>query len=259
MLLPYAFRTVGFVFCGIVLAASASATPLFDAMRSVFENNYGIQLVADQEQFPVEGTGGTITGRNTGTSNGDMVLYFLRKEFAKYPAELVRRSGVRRIVLCRDLKSGETRIAGVAAEVNATIYFDSTASVGNESHRRRTLHHEFFHFLDYARGGDVMNNDGWEAINRGSVSYGSAPPPMKPGQSDWATHPAPGFISDYSLNALPEDRAELFAGMMTNNLKLRLLVQSDQKLAAKVGQLKTEVQQLCPAMNESFWAEIAKF
>ena len=187
------------------------------------------------------------------------MLYFLRKEFAKYPADLVRRSGVKRIALCRDLKSGETRIAGVAVEANATIYVDSTASVGNESHRRRTLHHEFFHFLDYTRDGDVTRNEPWETINRGTVSYGSAPPPMKPGQYDWASHPALGFISDYSLKALPEDRAELFAGMMTNNLKLRLLVQSDQKLAAKVGLLKAELRHFSPEVNETFWAGIAKF
>lgn len=243
----------------LMLSAAAHATPLFEEMVTQFEKIYGIQLVADQEKFPVDGTGGTITGTNTGKNNGDMVLYFLRKEFAKYPADLVRRSGVKRIALCRDLKSGSTRIAGVAVEANATIYVDSTASVGNESHRRRTLHHEFFHFLDYTRGGDVMHNEPWETINRGTVSYGSAPPPMKPGQYDWASHPALGFISDYSLKALPEDRAEVFAGMMTNNLKLRLLVQSDQKLAAKVAIIRGELVHFCPEVNDAFWSGIAKF
>ncbi|MEO6005876.1 MAG: hypothetical protein ABIZ04_25875 [Opitutus sp.] len=243
----------------IWLALSVQASPLLDQMSAQFKRDFGIQIVADGEPYPVGGAEGTILAQNTGVNNADMVLSFLRKEFAKYPVELIRLSGVKRIVLCRELRIGSTRIAGVAVERNASIYVDSTTMVGDELHRRRTFHHEFFHFLDYSRGGDIGSNPAWMAANAPGIAYGATPPPEKPGQHRWASHPAPGFVSDYSLKALPEDRAELFAGLMTNNLTLRFMLQKDLYLATKVRLLKDELQQLCPKVDETFWTGVTKF
>jgi hypothetical protein len=260
MLPNQSFRWSLSIFTVLGIAAAAThASPLLDEMNAQYRRDYGIQLVADSEVYPVAGPGETIDAKNTGEKNGDMVLYFLRKEFAKYPAELVRLSGVKRIVLCRGLKIGGARMAGVAVEKNASIYVDSTTEVGDESHRRRTLHHEFFHFLDYAQHTEVMHNSAWEAANPPGVYYGSAPPAAKPGAHNWASHPFTGFLSNYSLKAVPEDRAEIFAGLMTNNLTLRLLLQRDQNLATKVRLLKDELGQFCPRMDAAFWGRIAKF
>lgn len=241
-------------------AVVAEASPLFDQMAEQFKRDFDVQLVAENEGYPLGGPGGRIDAKNTGERNGDMVLYFLRKEISKYPAELVRASGVKRIVLCRDLKADGRRVAGVASPSNASIYVDSTAQVGDEAHRRRTLHHEFFHFLDHAQHpSDMATNTVWKNANAPGVSYGSAAPPQKPGQYNWASHPAPGFISDYSLTAIPEDRAELFAALMTNNLTLRTLLQRDPFLAKKTQMLKDELQRFCPAADEAFWAKTAAF
>jgi len=243
------------------VAARAMAAPesaLFAQMKAQFQANYGIGLAADFETYPVAATDGAISAQNAGAHNVDMVLYFLRKEFAKYPPELLRQSGVRRIVFCHGLASHGHRIAGVAVQKNATIYMDSTTEVGDEAHRRRTLHHEFFHFLDYAMhaGADLNHDAGWEAANAPGVPYGGSgtnqPVP------NWASHPAAGFVSDYALKALPEDRAEVFGGIMTNNLTMRLLVQRDKFLAAKVQVLKDELKTFCPQVDEAFWARTAK-
>jgi len=227
-------------------------------MNAQYKREYGIEIVADHESYPITGTGGSIDAVNTGVNNGDMVLYFLRKEFAKYPPELLRRAGVKRIVLCKELKKQSTRIAGIAVEQTGSIYVDSTTKIGDESHRRRTLHHELFHFIDYALG-DVMHRPIWEAVNKGGPAYGSPAPPPKSGPRNWASHPALGFVSDYSLTALPEDRAELFAALMTNNLTLRLLVQRDFNLATKVKILKDELVQFCPQADDAFWARMSAF
>src|SRR5690349_9678892 len=121
------------------------ASQLLDEMNAQYMRDYAITIAADGEGYPLA-TCPPIDAQN----NGDMVLYFLRKEFAKYPAALIRQSGIKRIVLCKELKDSGRWIAGVAVERNASIYVDSTTKVGDEAHRRRTLHHELFHFLDYA-------------------------------------------------------------------------------------------------------------
>lgn len=237
---------------------AATTSVLFDQMSAQYKKDYDIELVADFETYPVAESGGAIVARNAGPKNVDMVLYFLRKEFAKYPAEAIRASGVKRIVFCRDLKASGNRIAGVALENNGTIYMDSSTEVGDEAHRRRTLHHEFFHFIDYAMHAnrDILDNPAWTAANAPGTAYGSSdngtPVP------NWASHPAPGFVSNYSRKAMPEDRAELFAAMMTNNLTVRLLLQKDSFLSAKLGVLKGELKAFCPQLDEAFWGRTAK-
>ena len=159
------------------LAVTAQAAPgngLFDQLKAQYLKDYGIELVADAEIYPVADSDGAIDARNSGARNVEMALYFLRKEFAKYPPSLIRASGVKRIAFCRDLKSRGTRVAGVALEKNATIYMDSSTEIGDEAHRRRTLHHEFFHFLDYAMhpDQDLGNNPEWAAANAPDAAYG---------------------------------------------------------------------------------------
>lgn len=247
-----------YLFFSVTVTLVAHASPLFDQMSTQLKNELGIQLVAENESYPI--AGGQIDAKNTGERNADMVLYFLRKEIAKYPPELLRKSGVQRIVLCRELKHGTRRVAGLASPSNKSIYVDSTAEIGDEAHRRRTLHHELFHFFDYTQHPkDMASNSEWQKANAPGVNYGSAAPAAKPGRANWASHPAPGFISDYSLSAVPEDRAELFAALMTNNLTLRTLLQRDPFLAKKTQMLKDELQRFCPAADDAFWARAAAF
>jgi len=183
--------------------AAAPGSVLFEQMKAQYQKDYGIELAADGEVYPVADSGGAITARDAGPRNVDMVLYFLRKEFGKYPAELIRASGLKRIVFCRDLKANGNRVAGVALEPNATIYMDSSTEVGDESHRRRTLHHEFFHFIDYALHADrdIRDNPEWVSANAPDTAYGS--PETGAPVSNWASHPAPGFVSNYSRKAVP--------------------------------------------------------
>ena len=246
------------LFAAPVTSTLAAGSALLEQMRAQYRQDFGVELVADGETFPVAESGGAIDAQNAGEKNADMVLYFLRKEFAKYPAEAIRASGLQRIVFCRGLKVRGTRVAGVALEKNHTIYMDATTEVGDEAHRRRTLHHEFFHNLDYAMypGQDIMKNDAWVSAGAPGAVYGGAGNPQP--VPNWASHPAPGFVSNYSQKAVPEDRAELFAAIMTNNLTVRLLLQKDAYLAAKLKVLKGELQAFCPQLDDTFWTRTAK-
>jgi hypothetical protein len=246
------------IFVLVVAPAAAAGSALFEQMSAQYKKDYDVELVADLETYPVAETGGAINARNAGDRNVDMVLYFLRKEFAKYPPELVRLAGLRRIVFCRDLKVKGNRVAGVALSTNGTIYMDSSTEVGDEAHRRRTLHHEFFHFIDYTlhENRDIMDNPAWVRANAPGTSYGGTDngAPV----ANWASHPAPGFVSNYSRKSVPEDRAELFCAIMTNNLTVRLLLQKDSFLTAKLAVLKEELKGFCPKVDEAFWVKTAK-
>lgn len=255
----------GLVVCSLGLLLGRPATmagvpgsALFEQMKAQYQKDYGLELVADDEVYPVAESNGAITARNAGSRNVDMVLYFLRKEFAKYPAELIQASGLKRIVFCRDLKANGNRIAGVAVQNNATIYMDSSTEIGDEAHRRRTLHHEFFHCLDYAMHGerDVRDNPAWVAAGAPGATYGAAETGAP--ATNWASHPAPGFVSSYARRAVPEDRAELFCAIMTNNLTVRLLLQKDSFLAAKLSVVKAELKEFCPKIDDAFWERTAK-
>lgn len=46
--------------------------------------------------------------------------------------------------------------------------------------------------------------------------------------------------------------------MMTNNLTVRLLLQKDTFMAAKLAVLKKELNSFCPQMDEAYWVRTAK-
>jgi hypothetical protein len=240
--------------------ATAAGTPLFEQMSAQYRKDFGIEMVAGGEIFPVSGAAGSakIEAQNVGPRDVDMVLYFLRKEFGRYPAEAMRASGVKRIVFCHELKLGGQRLAGLAVSDNSTIYVESVSFGGDEAHRRRVLHHEFFHFLDYAIHAerDVADNPAWLAAGAPGATY--LGPHAAPRESNWASNPAPGFVSSYARTSATEDRAEVFCGIMTNNLTMRLALQKDQHLAAKVRVLKDELKAFCPQIDEAFWERTAK-
>lgn len=237
-----------------LLAVAAHGSPLFDQLKKEYHEKSGVELVAGDEPFPVRTAGDEIKGVNMRQSDLDLYLYMFRKEYGKYPPELLRASGLRRIVFCRDLTYNGRPKSALAIYDNLTIYLDVRSGVHSENFRRKLMHHEFYHMVDFADGG-VGPDAEWAALNPPGFAYGAGDDGA--GSAD-VTHPAPGFTTRYSQVSITEDKAELFSNLMGNDLKLRLLVQQDGFLSAKVRQLKAQLKQFCPQADEAFWARVAK-
>ncbi|MEI6106426.1 MAG: putative zinc-binding metallopeptidase [Opitutae bacterium] len=242
----------------LLAAGGASGSALFDELKQDYQDRGGVELATGHEPFPVALAAGSITGKNVPNSDIDIYLFLFRKEFGKYPGDLFGLAGLKRVVFCRELGlSGQAR-AAIGDSETGTLYLDVRSAVYSESYRRKTIHHEFYHLIDTASR-DTPGDADWVALNPKGFVYGSATP-ITPGDNKGAqlTHPAPGFVTGYAMTALAEDKAEIFANLMVNDLKLRLLLKQDEFLQTKVARLKKTLQEFCPKADAAFWANVAK-
>ncbi len=252
-------RAAVLVFALVMAAGPARGSELFDQLKREYLDKAGVELVAGTEKFPFVTEHDRIDGVNANPGDIDLFLYMFRKEFGKYPPELLRLSGLKRIVFCSDLLHGGGRRSGVAVSDNATVYLNVRSGVFSERFRRKLMHHEFFHIIDFASFG-LYEDTEWEALNAPGIAYSPATATAAGhGPSSDVTHPAAGFLTRYSMADAREDKAELFSNLMFNDLQARDLVKRDNVLAAKVALLKARLLKFCPQLDDGFWARAIQF
>jgi len=242
---------------GAVLPVHGSQ--LFEQLKAEYLAKEGVELVAGDETFPVTITGGQIAGKNVFSSEIDLYLYVFRKELGKYPKELFALIQLKRVVFCRELAVDTQPRAAVADWEHNTLYVEVRNGIYADSHRRKMIHHELFHLLDFADDGVLGRDPDWVALNPPEVFYGAGGEQKLDEKSTAITHPSPGFVSKYALASVAEDKAEVFANLMVYDVKIQLLLKQDSILAGKVQLLKQELLAFCPQVDEPFWVRAAKF
>jgi hypothetical protein len=115
-------------------------------------------------------------------------------------------------------------------------------------------HHELFHFADYADDDQLQHDPDWEMLNDRWFSYGSGGRFVREPGSARFEPDLHGFVSKYSRSALEEDKAEIFAFLMTRPDAMAELARRDAVVARKVALVKLQLQKLVPALEERFWA-----
>src|SRR6185436_20065895 len=107
---------------------------------------------------------------------------------------------------------------GTDLQPRGGLIYDARSGSWQTSYVRWTLHHEFFHFIDETSILRERNTEAWKALNSrgfeytGSMSY----------HLETLEHPSPGLITRYAEKSVEEDRAELFAALMTDEQRSRL-------------------------------------
>ena len=126
----------------------------------------------------------------------------------------------------------------------------ATARLG---YRRHVVHHELYHYLDWARDSEWdRGNAAWERCNPRGFAYSSSGREAQTADASEASGLA-GFVSRYAEASLDEDRADTFAHMVTNTPRIRELYARDEGLRGKVDWIKREIETFCPDMNEEWW------
>jgi hypothetical protein len=127
---------------------------------------YGIEVVWRGHHFPVQTIYGPIHATDATPRELDDYSALLAPEFLSYPAGFVRRAGLKRIVLCRDLSHFGQPQSGVVDFERETLYLDVVRGGYDPRYQRRFIHHEFFHFIDLSDDGLLEEDQHWERLNR---------------------------------------------------------------------------------------------
>ncbi|HMP52973.1 MAG TPA: hypothetical protein PKD05_15575 [Candidatus Melainabacteria bacterium] len=205
----------------------------------------------------------------------------LAQSLKVYSPLIIEKSGIEQIVICRNLSTSSTGnkfkpAAGVAVvgyDVVDTLFLDAGyfAMAGDDWVGNRVFHHELYHAIDYRdtwfghADGEWKNLQGhnfkygldilyehFSTFNRGSMSDRELDDYEIKGIDSRPSNEA-GFVSDYSRHSYVEDKAEVFASLITDYKKTMARTKRDLPLKRKVEHMKMLLSKFCSDFNDAFW------
>jgi len=221
--------------------------------------SYDIQVITDDLLFPVRTTHGPIDGKKA--TDEDMRAYseIFLSEFALYPKELIKRSGLKRVVLCSELSFAGQRRNAIPDFEHDTLYLDVSRGSYNKKYMRKVVHHEFFHIIDLRDDGLLYQDERWGRLNPNKFKYGDG---GKNAQSfsdtSLLTDKFPGFLNHYSTTGVEEDKAEVFANMIVEPKHVEDKIKKDPVFDTKVHAMKKLLSSFCAQVDENFWERARK-
>ena len=153
-----------------------------------------------------------------------LLLSIVLPAMERYPAGVFARTGLRHVVLVKDLTvDGQRRLAMPAPEIDSVVYADNLLAAMCPSGMELRVHHEYYHFIEYRLFNDFYYRDpAWLALNPPGTAYGQGGATAYGKGFQNLGHPQPALVSLYAAYGPEEDKAEVFGWMMTPAYALRL-------------------------------------
>ena len=186
------------------------------------------------------------------------VISYLVKEIEIYPSSFIKNSGLKYVMICEKIEDEELGFepGGLApghVDQSPGVFYLNLSVLNkykNPKVKKETVkllfHHEYYHIIDSSLS--LMQLDQkWEKLNK--VAYTNEP--MLDG---WGIDTSvEGFISQYARNNSAEDKAELFAFMISDHKKFKKAISKDEILLQKSKLMISRLKGISSEINKSFW------
>ena len=226
------------------------------SVAQLIREKYAIQVIEDQD-YPVATYHGLIAASNA--EGRELKFYYsnIATEFLLYPPGVVKQTRLKRIVLCRGLSfAGQSR-AAVPDFEHDTLYYDVVAGAYSRRYQRHAIHHEFFHIIDYRDDGEVYSDNRWARLNPQKFRYGEGGAKMQNDPLSGLPRDIPGFLTKYATSGVEEDKAEIFAYMMTDYPAVAKRAGTDRVIREKMTAMKRLLGIFCSEIDQTFWDEVS--
>ena len=226
--------------------------PEWQATLDELAREYGVEIVY-RGTIDASSVGSNFSGEMESADPSHLVRYApaLAAELSRYPAPVIKKTKLKRIVLCKNLSVGLQPRAGIAILDEHTLCLDVAACARNERHGRLAMHHEIFHLIDQADDGSLDDPE-WRRLNPSDFHYRKGSTGVSDDPTVLFSRSAPdGFVSKYATVDEDEDKAETFAHLMTDPDALAARASSDTCLADKVRRLEGLLAEF--SGGERFW------
>lgn len=191
-------------------------------------------------------------------TNQRELLNTLIKEINLYPKSFLNNSGLKYVMICEELKAENQTIAGLAPshyDQSPGVFFMNVGGLKQWSASERinlikhVFHHEFYHIID-TKLSKVYLDDKWTKLNSEPYSKDLVIDTYRMDNS------IPGFISVYGRNNLAEDKAELFAFMISQHQNFKKYISEDKILIKKTELMISRLKGISKDMNKNFWKNL---
>tara|TARA_B110000444_G_scaffold91203_1_gene86162 strand:+ start:484 stop:1524 length:1041 start_codon:yes stop_codon:yes gene_type:complete len=187
------------------------------------------------------------------------LIYLLKEEINIYPIEFIKNSGLKFIMICEELILNDSKVAGVAPghyDQSPGVFYISANKLKEvknnprvKSMLKHVFHHEFYHIIDSQLTNVIIDNQ-WEKINKHNYSKVELSGDLNLDNS------INGFVTKYARNNQNEDKAELFAMLITKNSEVKKLLNEDKVLFDKTKLLISRLKSISPSINKDFWNKL---
>ncbi len=241
--------------CGSTIAQPKPAAPDLAALGK----KYNLDIVTRTPTFPVKTSHGPIEGSEADRKEADSYAVIFAFELSLYPPELVKKTGLKAVVFCKDLSFVGQKRTAIPDFEHDTLYLDVSRGRYDEPYVRKVIHHEFFHLVDLKDDGHLYEDDRWVKLNPPGFKYGPGGAKLQDDPTVTTTgKDDPGFLNRYAAAGVEEDKAELFAHMMVEPKVVAARVEKDKYIRMKVERMQELLTAFSPKMDRHFWATIEK-
>lgn len=219
---------------------------------------YKIQIVPAKSEFQVRREWGEISAKAAGNTEVTDYAALFVQEFSLYPAGLVERCKLKKVVLCQELVFNGRPAGGLPEYETNTIYLNIAlaSNIQYWPDLRRAIHHEFFHINDNSNN-LLCQDERWSSLNPKGVKYGDGGWSAVYRDDTLAmTDKYPGFLNHYSTTDAREDKAEVFSKLVVDPAHVEGRIKKDAVLRAKVNLMKERLAGSCPDMDDKFWEKL---
>src|SRR5262245_2643774 len=253
--MPHALAPLVFALLTCTQPAPKPASPDLVALGK----RYGLEVVTESPKFPVKIKSGVIDGAEAAKADADSYAGIFAFEWSLYPPDLVKKTGLKRVVFCQDLSFAKQKRTAVPDFENDTLYLDVARGRFDELYVRKVIHHEFFHIIDLRDDGKLYEDDRWAKLNPPDFKYGPGGAKLQDDPSVTTTgQDQPGFLNRYAAAGVEEDKAEIFAHLMVEPKPLAERAKKDKYVRAKVERMKELLAEFTPKADAAFWAAVEK-
>lgn len=193
--------------------------------------------------FTLKLANGPLEGSALSADRARVALTVIHRELQRYSPAVLRAAGLRRIVLAADLRESGKLISSLP-NVAGSLLLDGSVS---EAFLARLVHHELFHFFDFADEGRLRENAAWTEDN-GLFCYGEGGRSVRGARASELSDEMPGFLTRYAMSAVEEDKAEVFSLLMTQPAEVRGRAERDGVVRAKVRRLAEKLTRVAPEL-----------
>ncbi|MDC0974632.1 putative zinc-binding metallopeptidase [Candidatus Pelagibacter sp.] len=194
-------------------------------------------------------------------SNYRDVINDLVKEINIYPISFLQNSGLKYVMICEKItdKSLGFEPGGLApghVDQSPGVFYLNLSAVNKyknakvkKDYIRLLFHHEFYHIID-ASLSLMQLDEPWHKINK--VEYSND---LIVGALGMDTS-VEGFISGYARNNSAEDKAELFAFMISKHKAFKKAIANDAILLKKSKLMIARLKEISQEIDKNFWRKL---
>ena len=240
-------RPVALLF--LLALPAASEAVLLDKIGA----RLGVDITVADKNLVYRWVGGRLVAKAPTPAEWRPFATLLDQELRPYSRTFVKKTHLKRIVLCRDLRFGGQNRSAVPDFARGILYLDCQQNRGRPVFSRRVIHHEYFHMVDKIDDGKLFEDNTWQKLNPAGFKYGKGGHTMRDPKAALSSTGSPGFLNRYCTSGVAEDKAEVFAYMMVEYRHVEARAETDAVIRKKMARMKALVKAFCKDLDDGFW------